>query len=415
MQPFNYFGPQIDLGAKFARLGETLQQNQQQKRAEQAAQSGREQYQNDLQSAFSSGDPRSFAMLAAKYPQQREAITDAWGITEEAQKNERFGQIAEVYTALQANPEVARELIQKNAEADRNSGGSGKSLESLVGLVDKDPEGLKNKLAFTMSLIDPDKWSKIAEEKRADASARPELQKKQAEASKASIASDFAQANAVIDLQKKGWDISKIENDINVSKQNQKIAAIDARLKKEQNETKRAELELKKNQEKSKRDQTIRENAAQVETARANIDNMLNSIDEIAKTPESTLNDALGAFDASFVGEALDVFDQDVQDFNAKLDTITNQAFLAQLPNMKGFGALTDKEGPRLINSLKSFSKRQSKPQFVKNLTEIQRLLNKMRANLKVKHGVPETVADRPEAVISNDEMAEFTAKYLNN
>jgi hypothetical protein len=87
---------------------------------------------------------------------------------------------------------------------------------------------------------------------------------------------------------------------------------------------------------------------------------------------------------------------QAVADFEALVETLGSQAFLAQIPKMKGSGALSEKEGDKLQASLQNLSLKQSPDQLKKSVTEAMRLLEKGRATAAERAGLPSTPRDVP-------------------
>lgn len=411
VQPINYMSmvPQPDISGSAARLGQQLQRIRGERQAGEALQA----YRTDLQSAFQSGKPEDFSALVAKYPQQREALAKSWDLLDTGRKETEFGEAAQLYQALQFNPQVGRQMIDERIAAMENAGEDPAKLTQIKRLAESDPQAASNYIAFTLSSVDPDKWAKMAQEQRASAAAPAELSEQQSKAKKAAVEANFAESNAVADLAKKGWDTEKIANDIEVSKQNAKIAAINAQLKREENALKRQELQNKIEEKKKTREDVIRSKAAEIEAARMGIDNSLTTIDRLLKNPE--LDDILGSVEGSkfypstLVGLLSPIGDSDKRaDALADIETIQSQAFLNNLIEAKSkgatFGALTDKEGDRLIGYVRNLQTQQSEGQFRNNLAEIQRLLLKSRKNLSKKHGVPDTLPDRPEVVTTPEE-----------
>lgn len=401
--PINYMAliPQPDIAGAAAGLGQELRRI----RTERAAIGQAETYRNDLQKTFEAGTPEAFSALIAKYPQQREAFKTSWDVLSQGQKDNEFRDAARVYQALQTNPEVAKQMADERITAEENAGGDTTELKQIRGLMDQDPAAAANYLAFTLSSVDPDKWSKMSVERRAEAMAPAELSAKQSAAQKAAVEANFAESNAVQDLAKGGWDIAKVQNDIQVSRQNAQIAAMNAAVAREESETKRQELRMKIEDKKRERETTVREKAAEIEGVRAGIDNSLSTIDRLLQNPE--LDNILGAVEGSafypstLIGLASPFSDADQRaDATADLQTIQSQSFLNNLVEAKEkgatFGALTEREGERLVGAVRNLSAKQSEEQFRANMSEVQRLLLKSRGRLADKYGVPETLPDRP-------------------
>ena len=413
-QPINYLSmvPQVDLGQKLLtglQAGGDIAGAVQQRRQAEQAKAMQDQYKTDLSNTLNNPTPQAFASLTAKYPQQREAFKQSWDILSEAQKNDEFRVGVQAYNALRNdNVDVAKSLLDERISAMENSNQDARSIQVMRDALDSNPDIVIGQLGLALSSVDSDRWAKMGQEMRAAEIAPVELTQKQAEAKKASVAAQFAESNAVVDLQKKGWEIEKLANDIDISKQNTKIAAMNAALAKEQNELKREELQQKIDAAKLERDTTAREKAAEVESARGNIDNLLNTADRIINTPIGVVESATGP-----ISSRMPTLSQDTADFEALIENLDAQAFLAQVPQMKGLGALSENEGKKLGAALQNFTLRQSAPSLIANVKEAQRLMLKARKSLADKYGVPETIPDTPAASeISTEELNDLIRRY---
>ena len=133
-----------------------------------------------------------------------------------------------------------------------------------------------------------------------------------------------------------------------------------------------------------------------VENARFNIDTLLNTADRIIGTPRGVVESATGP-----ISSRMPTLSQDTADFESLIENLDAQAFLSQIPQMKGTGALSENEGKKLAAALQSLSLKQSPGQLVGNVKEMQRLMLKARKNLADKFGMPENVPDTPAAAQS--------------
>lgn len=403
--PINYAGmlPQVNLGQGLSELGDVFAASNKQKESDAL----KAQYSQDLKNTLSNPTPQAFAALTAKYPQQREAFKQSWEMMSEGQKNNEFLAGVQAYGAINSgNPEVAKTLLDERITAAKNSGQDASKLEVMRKAMDTSPDMVASQLGLVLSSVDPEKWSKMATEMRAAQKAPAELTEAQAKAQSAATAAKFAESNAVMELQKKGWDITKLQEDIQINKQNAKIAAMNASLAREGNDLKRQELRIKLQEAQTARDEKLNTKVADVEAARSNIDNMLNTADRILNTPMGTVGAAAGPVSARML-----TVKQDTADFEELVNTLGSQSFLAQIPNIKGMGALSNAEGEKLQAALQNFSLRQSPERLIENVREAQRLLTKGRATLAKRYGVPETIPDTPQATAkgtagkSTDEM----------
>jgi hypothetical protein len=381
-----------------------------QRAAEQQA-----QLQVDLGRVASNPSPSALASMMVKYPQLSEQFKRTYDVLNTEQQQSRLGQATQVYAALQSGkPEVAQQLLTEQAAAMRNSGQEqeAKTAETIAELVKLHPETAKTSTGlFLAHAMGPDKFTetftKLQTEQRAAAKAPFELTEAQAKAQKAAVDAKFAESNAAVDLQKKGWDITKIQEDIKIAKENSRIAALNAVVSREGNTLKKQELGLKLEEMKQKRDEAVRTKVADVESARGNMDNMLNTADRILKTPIGVVESAAGPISAR-----MPTLTEDTSDFEALVDTLGSQAFLAQIPNIKGMGALSNAEGEKLQAALQNFNLKQSPKRLMENVREAQRLILKARKNVAERYGVPDKVPDTPEAAPAAGEIDALLKKY---
>lgn len=417
-QPFNYMIDLPDPTSNLVRAinikGAVDQQRQQQAQVESAAAAQR-QLQSDLASLGPNATPAALSQLMVKYPQMSEQFKRTYDVLSAEQQKSRVDQASQIYAALEAGqPEIAQRLLAEQAEAYRNTGleREAKTLEDLAELTRVSPESARTSTGlFLASAMGPEKFTSTftsLERERAEKQLDPSrLTEQQAKAQKAAVDARFAESDAALDLEKKGWDIRKIQEDIAVAKENARIAAIDKQLQREQNELKRQELQQKLVDAQSARDAKVREKVATVESARMNIDNMMTTADRILNTPIGVVEDATGPISAR-----LPTLDQDTADFESLIENLDAQAFLAQIPNIKGMGALSDAEGKKLAAALQNFSLKQSPQRLLENVREAQRLLLKARSNIASQHGVPETLPDTPAVESSPGDIDAILKKY---
>ena len=373
------------------------------------------QMQVDLGTLAKNPTPSALASMMVKYPALSENFKRTYDVLSNEQKGARLDQATQVYAALESGrPEIAQQFLVDQAVAHRNSGQDkdAKTLEDLAMLIKESPDTAKTSTGlFLASAMGPDKFAetftKLQAEQRDAAMAPAKLTEAQAKAQKAAVDAKFAESMAVQDLSKKGWDIAKIQNDMAVSRENSKIAALNANLRRETNELKRAELQQKLQVAESKRDESVREKVAMVETGQAAIDNMLNTADRILNTPAGVISSAAGP-----ISSKMPTLSSETADLEELVTTMASQAFMAQVPNLKGMGALSNAEGEKLQASLQNLSLRQSPERLLENVKEAQRLMIKARSNLSERYGVPDTIPDTPAATPAPATIDELLQKY---
>jgi hypothetical protein len=413
MDPINY---SIDVKSPFEQtvqgfqLGAGIRQ-QQQAQAQQA------QLQADLAKLATNpnASANDYAYMMTRYPQLSEHFKRGWEVRNEGQRQNDLSQASQVYAALQSDkPDVAQQLLTERATALRNSGdeANAKHADIWAQVIGSNPQAAKNSTGLMLaSILGPDKFAetfgKLGNEQRAQEQAPTDLRKKTADATTAEAKAKYADSEALLDLQKKGWDITKIQEDIKIAKENNRIAAMNAAISRESNQLKKEELTLKRDEAKEKRDEALRGKVAEVESARMNIDNMLNTADRILQN--QSLNNVVGSIE----GRIPSVMSDEGADAIAMIETLKSQSFLAQIPNIKGMGALSNAEGEKLQSALQNLDRVQSEKQFKDNVKEAQRLMLKARKNIASRYGVPDTVPDTPAAKPAKGKSTDDILKEL--
>lgn len=412
--------------------GSAIRDDQFKQQQQQQALELQKQQQADLTGLFNNpnASARDYAALTLKYPSLREQLKQGWDMESGERQKANLEFSTRTYAALSSGrPDVAEKLFRDRAAAMRSSGAPEQDIkanETWAELIKTSPEQARHIGGLMLSSVMGDKFGetfgKLGQEGRANAEAPADLAKKTADAAKAgseatksAVDAKYAEQQAVTDLQKKGWDIRAIQEDIGFKKEANRISLMNAQTSRESNSLKREELQLKVQEARQKLDDSIRSKTAEVESARSATDNFLNTADRLLGLaadkngkPTSTLRAAAGPVDSRFP-----TTQQDVADLEALAETLGSQAFLSQLPAMKGLGALSEKEGDKLQSSLTNLSLRQSPEQLVANIKEAQRLILKARKNISTKYGVPDSVPDTPAVQSSGTEIEDLVRKYV--
>lgn len=396
--------PAPDVRGAFERFGQTMEQirarEDVQKREQMAleiAAQKEEQYRTDLQRAFSDPSAQSFAMLTAKYPQQREAFKQAWEMSDKSKRDDEFKAGIQAFTAIEGgNLDVARNLMDQRIQAMTDRGEDVSTLNALRQNLDRDPKSTQFQLGLVLSSIEPDKFTKIAEERRKAQMQPFELSQKAAEANKAAVQSQYAELATVTDLEKKGWDIWKIQQDAEISRANSQVAALNAKIASEKNEIERQKLEQKKGEFDIKREKLIRDRVAEGENQIASINLLRSTAQDLLSRSVSKYDPETGkpiAYTDTFRAAAgpVDVrfptLQRDVADFEAAVETAQNQIKLANVDKLKG--VLSDSDMKVLGGSIASLDLKQSPEQLVKNLKTIDDLMAKSERLAREKYGLP--------------------------
>lgn len=383
-------------------IGSVMQQRQAQQEQQAAQQQAAARMQADLSAV--AGNPNAsgadYASLMTRYPQLSENLKRSWDVLDTQQRQSKLDQASQVYSALQSGkPQVAKDYLQGLADAAQNSGNARElaGLQAMIKQIDIDPAAAKTSMGMALvSQAGPDKFAeafgKFGAEQRAQDLAPEELKQKRAEATIKAEEAKNAPQKLALELESKGWDIKKVQEDIRSSKEGTRLRAMEVALSKERNDISRQELQQKIDDAREKQAEKLREKVSTAESAAASIDNLSNTVDRILKNPE--LSSVVG----SIQGRAPAIFSDEAANAISLIEQLGSQAFIAQIPQMKGTGSLSEKEGDKLQASLQNLSRVQGEKQFRYNLEEVQRLMAKARERLSKSTGMPLSAPDRPNA-----------------
>ena len=424
----------LQAGTAFAQLQAARQQREEQMRAAEEARMRQEAFRTNFSAYLQAPTARGWAALVAENPGMREALGDINKTLSADQAKTEQKDALELYNALNTDPAVAVQILDSRIEAARNSGLPTQELEAIRTRMETSPS-LVQGLALMQVAAGPDgdkilKGVADAEEARrraqlfpaemrkagaeatvAEANADPQmlaarLNEQLAKTNREAVAARFAESKAVQDLKMGEAQIRALAADEQIKRQNVAIAATNAATARAGNDLKRQELQLKLDEMVSKRDSTVREKVATAEAAASTVDNMLNTIERIKQNPR--LNAVVGGIE----GRTPAIRDESVNAV-ALIETLGSQAFLSQIPSIKGMGALSNAEGEKLQAAFQNFSRVQSEKQFRANLDEATRLLDKARKGIEKSSGVRLAPSDVPAtAAPSAAQVDDLLKKY---
>jgi len=421
-------------GFKIGAAGAEIQAQQKKRDLEIQAAQQAQQRQTELADLFKNPNATSadYERVVAFLPKDQAAIvTGGFERKTKAQQETDLRMGAEVYSAIKSGqPDIAMQMLTDQAAAFRNSGREqeAKAAEASAKAIELNPTMAQTTVGLYMAKLPGGPGYLEAADKalttiRAEAKAPSELREqvakadeavanaiaaqatatnapamakadadlKAAQARKAEVDAEFARANAVLEAQKKAVDILKTKEDIIINKENARIAALNAQISRETNIIRQGELRQKIDDAKEKRDAADRDQRATLANQSADIDNFINTATRIKQTPKDIINAATGP-----IASRLPTTNQGVADFEALVETLGSQAFLAQIPKIKGTGNLTEKEGDKLQASLQNLSLKQSPDRLLANVDEAVRLLEKARVTITARSGLPAMPSDVP-------------------
>lgn len=450
MQPINY---SVDVATPFQaalqgyQAGAAIRGDQQAQAQQQAALAEQQRQKQMLADLASKPNATAddYASVMTQIPALAEHLGKAWAAKNTAQQQSLASDLLQWGAAIKSGrPEVAVDQMTGRADMIEKAAGSptkeseGLRMQAKVikehptfalgqfqAMLAANPNG-KDAAATLASFggegraaeLHPDLVTKgAADAKKAGSDAL----KAGSDATTAAVTAKYAEPVVLAELAKKGWDVQNIKSEIGYRKESNRIAAMSAAAAREGNALKREELGIKIKEARSAMEDKIRAKVADAETAAGTIDNMLNTVDRLKKSPG--LREVVGSIEGSDFyptqgAAALNLLNpftssgDDRADAIAMIKTLGSQTFLAMVPQLKGTGNLSDAEGKKLETGLQSLSRQQSEKQFVDNLDEVQRLMLKARKNIETRTGLKLKTPDTPAAAPSAAEIDALVKKH---
>lgn len=374
--------------------------------AARAAQERHQQFSVDLQNHLANPSFRSSSAMIAKYPEFQKALTASFETYDKGQKDETFKTGMQTISAIQnGKPEVARKLLEDRIAATENAGQDASDLHDLLKQFDNDPKAVETGLSLTMSALNPEAFSKVASERRASALAPAEQSLAESKAEKAAVDAKYADSKAVQELDKLGWETSKLKNDIGISRINSQIAAMNAETNRldsgakseasrEANRLKSDELKLKIQEKEATRDSAIRAKADEAQGGADTLNQISNQIGELF-ADEDSLRAATGtgALRGAIPGTS-------ARTAAGKIQQLQDILASANLDKLKGPMSDKDIEFVRRLGS--NLDRYQDEESFIKELNKLNELLPNAMDKLNSKYGSTFTL-QKNEKGIQND------------
>lgn len=410
-QPINYMAamPQIDLSQSFAGLGKALgeyRDYQEKQKKDQAEADLKAQYADDVKAYFAKPSASGLSMLTAKYPGQREAFKDIGDRMSAEQKAVELPVMAQAFHAITTGkPDAAKLLVDQQIEGMQNSGMDATKLKMIRSQLDSDPTQVAGLIGLVGSSIDPDGWGKMMGEKRAQDLQPSLVRKGAAEAGAAEVKARFAESEAVLDLEKKGWDIKKLQSDIQIGKQNANIAAMEAARKRAMDPLERQLLEVKIEEARASRDEKVRGKVAEATTAINAVNSTAGVFNDIL-SDEDTLRAAVGtsAWRGSIPGTK-------TRSMAGKIEQLQNMMTAENLGLLKG--AMSDKDVAFLRNISTNMDRYQDEDSFLSEMKRVGKNLAKAQNQIAKKYGAPIESFDLPSSEApSSSEVDALLKKY---
>ncbi|MEN9885557.1 MAG: hypothetical protein RL758_135 [Pseudomonadota bacterium] len=388
----------------------------QQQQAQLAAQ---QQLLQAQQEVFKNPTADNYARLMTLDPKSSEAYQRAWTTRSTEQQRGLASDLLQWGAAIKSGkPQLAADALAQRADLlEQQNGGQptqdSQAMRAYSKLAAEHPEFALGQIQAMLAVNPTGKdaaetLGKFGAEQRAAELQPSAMREAAAKATTAEVGAKYAESAALKELEVKGWNIENIKSEIGYRKEANRIAAMNAAANRESNDLKRQELKQKIQETQQAMDDKARAKVADVESATSSIDNLLNTVDRLKQ------NKSLDSVIGSIQGRLPAVVSDEANDAISLIDTLGSQAFMSQIPAMKGTGALSEKEGAKLQSSLQNLSRVQSEDQFRTNLDEVQRLMLKARKGIETRYGVKAGPPDTPAVKTSPGDIDALVNKYLN-
>ncbi|WP_312202976.1 phage DNA ejection protein [Kosakonia cowanii] len=331
---------------------------------DQAKQADRsQQFQQEYSNAFASGDRNAMRQLAAKYPDQFDAVQKGMNFIDDDHRN-TVGSLAASARLASSSPDAMANWLQSNSgELAR----VGVNPQDVAQMYQQNPQQFGEFVDHLgLSSLGPEKYFDLQDK----------MQGRQVTMRGQDIDSQTAARNQAITMR--GQDIQanlgqqRINLDSETNRINNENKRLDRMLSAETNDLKRQEIQSRiaaNNQQLQQKQQALN-------------DGYKDGINTLT-TSMFTLNDIVSSPALKSItglrGAIPNVPGSQAADTQARLDTFKSQAYLTAVQAMKGMGALSDAEGKKLDQAVGSLQNSQSEDSFRRNAGVILNTLNQKR------------------------------------
>lgn len=195
--------PQLDLAKQFEGFGQALAERQKRTQAEEI----KGLYAADLERVLNNPSISEFNKFALKYPQQREVVKDVASRFTTEQQDAEFNVGRDVAVALEnGKPEIALGVLNKTIQARKGSNLPTTVYDQIQQILSntEDPDRVKKAQAqtnFSLTLLNPEKFAKVAESLQKQKLAPEEFGEQQAKTKQAITEAQTKVADLRIKLQ----------------------------------------------------------------------------------------------------------------------------------------------------------------------------------------------------------------------
>lgn len=339
------------------------------------------QYERALFDTFNDPTPQNLAKLQIQFPERVKEFQTGFDTLDKARVDDEKKFIGQLYASMRSDPEVSKKLLTDRITALEAGKEDASEEKAALAMLESDPKralGYVGSLAaFTLPKEQIEALTKLGGEERAAALAPAELAAAEAKAA-------AAQTEAVQAPLRFQFDMAKIQADIAAQRENTRLRAIEAQIKREENADKRAELTLKRDEAQRVIDEKLGARAADLDAGLSSISDARQIVSELLANPDA-VRQATGGLSARSM-----VPGSTARDVATKVERLQNTLAAANLDKLKG--AMSDKDLMFLTNISSSLDRSQSEAAFLKELERIGKTLDRSEQQVLTRFGAQRAV-----------------------
>jgi hypothetical protein len=318
---------------------------------------------------------RGLNELMIKYPEAAEQLKSQYANLGAQEKQTRIDSMMPIVAAVNAGDNVSAQLeIEKQAMALENSGKTQEAdaARRMITLLQQNPDAAKSTVNTAIaSIMGPEKYAEVfgkLEDQRREQEVQPaKIAKAIAEGKIAEVKAQYQEQVEKAEIALKGAQTTQAKASAGASyasakKTLREIQRIDAL---EPGEVRKLAAEAGKLEAEA----AAKRGEGGAQSALEAGQRVLDTV-KLLRGPAGdfgVLKDIAGP-----VASKMPTFAKSSADAERAIETVQSQVFLTQVGQMKGLGALTEKEGDRLVASIANLSLNQSPERLRRNLEYIE-------------------------------------------
>jgi hypothetical protein len=316
-------------------------------------------------------------------PEQAKSVREGWAALGEDKASKSLSQVTQIASALLSDtPKVGIDMLNEAAAGARNAGNEQLAVqyETYAKTAEQNPRFAA--LTALVPTTGTEAGRNALESLIGVQKAPAEIREGEAKATKAETEAKYAELTALQGVELQKWQTNQIKNDIALSKENQRLRAMEARTASMNAGLERDKLLLQYQSAKEAFDNKLADRAAEAQSVYIGISNVRDSVAALRSHPGFS-----SLFGASWTPGARFIPGSDTAGAEAFLLQLKSRAFLVGLEKMRGLGALGEKEGAKIEADLASLTPGMPEKDAIAVLDSIEASMDKLDAIRRRKYG----------------------------